>query len=623
MRATACLLALLTACGSTSGSGGSSEPTGPAAPAAGGQAGAGPGADQPTPAQAKEFMTQVDAELRVRNVAQSEAEWAKQTNITDETEAAAAKAGAEQMSYITKAIKESQRFDSISQQLDPDTRRQIYLLRISGQPAPDDPAQAAELAEVTTKMDATYGKTKACDKKGKKCRDLQALEKVLARSRRPAELLDAWKGWHDAAGGAIAPVYSHFVELANSGARGVGFADVGAMWRSGYDMPPEDFTKEVDRLWSQVEPLYRDLHCYARRKLNKKYGDKQVPAAGPIPAHLLGNMWAQEWANLYPELEPYKGVAQLDVTPALKRQKYDPVKMAKLGEAFFTSLGLDPLPGTFWERSMLAKPKGKEVVCHASAWDVQFNNDLRIKMCIEPTHEDLVTIHHELGHDYYFHSYYKLPMLYQNGANDGFHEAIGDTIALSMTPGYLKQVGLLDRTVANQKATINQQMMVALRKVAFLPFGLLVDKWRWDVFSGNVKPEQYNEHWWQLREKYQGVAAPVSREGAFDPGAKYHIPANVPYMRYFLANILQFQFYRALCRKAGHQGPLYECSFYGNKEAGEALRAMLALGASKPWPDALEALTGERKIDANALIEYFAPLQAWLAEQNQGQSCGW
>jgi len=621
MRAIVSVLALLVACGG--GTSGSSEPTvgntGPDQP----QGPAAPAGNQPTAEQAKAFVAQVDGELRKRYVAQSEAEWAKQTNITPETEAAAAKAGADVMTYVTKAIKESRAFDGILASLDADTQRQIHLLRISGQPAPDDPAQAAELAEVTTKMDATYGKAKACDANGKKCRDLQVLEDVMAQSRKPAQLLEAWKGWHDSAGSAVATMYPRFVELANSGARGVGFTDVGAMWRSGYDMTPEEFEKETDRIWGQVEPLYRDLHCYARRKLNQKYGEKVVSAKGPIPAHLLGNMWAQEWNNIYPELEPYKHVAQLDVTPALKKQKYDPIRMTKTAEGFFTSLGLDPLPASFWERSMLTKPKDKEVVCHASAWDVTFSDDLRIKMCIKSTHEDLVTIHHELGHDYYFHSYFKLPMLYQNGANDGFHEAIGDTIALSMTPSYLKKIGLLNKVVENQKATINQQMMIAVQKVAFLPFGLLVDKWRWDVFSGKVKPEQYNQHWWELREKYQGVAPPMSRDGAFDPGAKYHIPGNTPYMRYFLATVLQFQFHRALCRKAGHTGPLYECSIYGNKEAGEALRAMLALGASRPWQDALEAITGERQMDANALIEYFAPLQAWLAEQNKGQSCGW
>ena len=362
---------------------------------------------------------------------------------------------------------------------------------------------------------------------------------------------------------------------------------------------------------------------YTRRKLNQMYGDKVVPKAGLIPSHLLGNMWAQSWDYLYPELEPYKGVAPIDVTPVLAKS-YDAKKMVQMGEAFYTSLGMDPLPATFWERSQLTKPADKNVGCHASAWDVQYNNDLRIKMCINLNQEDLWTIHHELGHDYYFHYYYKLPVLYQGGANDGFHEAIGDTIQLSMTPGYLKEKGLLAKVVKNDKATLNQQMQVALAKIAFLPFGLLVDKWRWDVFSGEVKPDQYNQHWWDLKKQYQGVAPPIARAQAdFDPGAKYHVAANVPYMRYFLAAVLQFQFHKALCAKAGYKGPLYECSIYGNKDAGAAYMKMLSLGASKPWQDALFELTGTREMDASPILEYFAPLQGWLTEQNKGQQCGW
>ncbi len=415
-----------------------------------------------------------------------------------------------------------------------------------------------------------------------------------------------------------------YVGLANAGAKAIGFANVSEMWKSAYDMPADKFEAETDRLYAQMKPLYDQLHCYTRAKLNTIYGDKVVSKTGAIPAHLTGNMWAQSWGWLYKNLEPFPGQPPIDVTPTLEKGKYDEQKMVRIAEAFYTSLGMPALPATFWERSMFQKPKGKEVVCHASAWDVQYNNDLRIKMCIQKTHEELDVIHHELGHNYYQMAYHKEPILIQNGANDGFHEAIGDTVVLSMTPDYLKTKGLLAKVTKNDKVTINRQMNTALEKIAFLPWGLLVDKWRWDVFSGKVKPDEYNSHWWALRLKYQGIAPSTPRPAdAFDPGAKYHVPANVPYMRYFLAAVLQFQFHRALCRKAGHQGPLYECSIFGNKEAGESLRAMLALGASKPWPVALEAMTGEKQMDANALIEFFAPLQAWLAEQNQGQTCGW
>ena len=617
-------------------------------------------------AEAKQFAATADAELRKLYIEASLAEWANQTDITPEHEAAAAKASEALANGLTKLIKTSRKFESVRGKLDPDTQRQLHLLKIAGQPAPDDPAQAEELAKIAAEMTSTYGKGKVCDaskakpgapkqkqiddlvakikgesdekKKAKLekdrvalqkkfdeayCKDLDALSKVLQKSRKPPELLAAWQGWHDNVGKAVRPLFTKYVEIANAGARGVGFADVSQMWKSGYDMPPDQFEKEVDRLWSQVQPLYKQLHCYARRGLNKIYGDSVVPKTGPIPSHVTGNMWAQAWGYLYKELEPYPGVAPIDVTPVLEK-KYDPKKMVLMAEAFYTSLGMNPLPKTFWERSMFIKPKGKDVVCHASAWDVTMSNDLRIKMCINKNQEDLVTIHHELGHNYYYNYYYQLPALYQNGANDGFHEAIGDTVALSMTPEYMKQKGLLGKVEKNEKATINQQMDVALEKIAFLPFGLLVDKWRWDVFSGKVKPDQYNKHWWDLKLKYQGIVPPVPRtEAEFDPGAKYHIPANTPYMRYFLAAVLQFQFHRALCKKAGHTGPLHECSIYANKEAGADFIKMLQMGASKPWQDALQALTGQREMDASAILEYFAPLQKWLEEQNKGQQCGW
>ncbi|MGE0550711.1 MAG: M2 family metallopeptidase [Kofleriaceae bacterium] len=575
-------------------------------------------------AEAKQFAIEMDKELRKLYVDASVTAWANETDITPAHEDAAARAGAEQAKGITRLIKAARKFEPVLAQLDADTQRQFKLLKFAGQPAPDDPKQADELAKIATEMSSIYGKGKVCSKvKGKEvCKDLDALSKVLQKSRKPAELLEAWQGWHDNVGRAERDLFVKYVGLANAGAQGVGFQSVASMWKSGYDMPEAAFEAEMDRLWNQTKPLYTQLHCYARRKLNKMYGDKIAPKTGPMPAHLLGNMWAQSWDWLFKEFEPFPGQAPVDVTPALA--SYDEKKMVRLGEQFYTSLGMPPLPETFWERSMFQKPAGKEAVCHASAWDVTYNNDLRIKMCIQKTHEDLVTIHHELGHHYYFAAYYKLPILFQGAANDGFHEAIGDTAALSMTPGYLKEKGLLSKVVKNDKVAINVQMHKALEKIAFLPFGLVVDKWRWDVFSGKVKPEQYNDHWWALRKQYQGIVPPIQRAATdFDPGAKYHVPGNVPYMRYFLAAVLQFQFHRALCQKAGFTGPLHECSIYNNKEAGAAFWKMLSMGASKPWQDALFELTGQREMDASAILDYFAPLQKWLEDQNKGQSCGW
>jgi peptidyl-dipeptidase A len=576
-----------------------------------------------TPEEARQFVERVNADLKRLWTKQATAEWIKSTYITDDTERNAATINEEVMGYVNAAIKEARRFEGLK--LDADTARMIHLLRVSSAlPAPAEAQKRAELASTAAKLEGLYGKGKYCGPDGKgTCRDLQALSKTIAQSRDYNELLDAWRGWH-AISQPMRPLYERLVTLSNEGAQDIGFSNLGELWRSGYDMQPAAFEKEAQRLWGQVKPLYNDLHCYVRGRLAQKYGADKVPAGKPIPAHLLGNMWAQEWNNIYPLMEPYAGQASLDVDAALKAQNYDALKMVKTGEKFFTSLGLKELPATFWERSQFTKPRDREVVCHASAWDVTYENDLRIKMCIEPTEEDLVTIHHELGHNYYYTYYYKLPVLYQAGANDGFHEAIGDALTLSITPGYLQQLGLLQNVQKNEKNLINLQMKDALEKVAFLPFGLLIDQWRWDVFSGKVKPADYNKAWWALRQKYQGVAAPVARtEADFDPGAKYHIPANVPYTRYFLARILQFQFHKSLCDAAGFKGPLHECSVYGNKEAGKRLQAMLELGASKPWPEAMHAMTGTRQMDATPMLEYFAPLRRWLQEQNKGQKCGW
>ncbi len=578
---------------------------------------------KPTAKDAQAFVDKLNVDLRRLWTKQATAEWIKSTYITDDTEKNAATINEEVLEYTAQAIKDAAKFTGLK--LPADTARMLHLLRVSSSlVSPVDPKERTEMAGISAKLEGLYGKGKWCGADGKgKCRDLGELTEVMAKSRTYDELLDAWAGWHTISR-EMRPLYQRFVELANKGARSVGFGDSGAMWRSAYDMTPDAFERETDRLWQQVRPLYEDLHCKVRSELGKTYGKDKVPTDGPIPAHLLGNMWAQEWANVYPLVEPYKGVASLDVNAALVAQKYDALRLVKLGESFFTSLGLDPLPKTFFERSQFTKPRDRDVVCHASAWDVSYNDDLRIKMCIKINEEDLITIHHELGHDYYFHYYYKLPVLFQQGANDGFHEAIGDALTLSITPAYLKQLNLISAVPSDQKGLINFQMKTALEKIAFLPFGKLIDQWRWDIFSGKTRPEDYNKAWWELRKKYQGVAPPVPRtEADFDPGAKYHIPSNVPYTRYFLARILQFQFHRALCQAAGHKGPLHECSIYGNKAAGDKLRQMLELGASKPWPEALYAMTGSRELDASAILEYFTPLQAWLKDQNKGAKCGW
>jgi peptidyl-dipeptidase A len=574
----------------------------------------------PTVADAEAFMNKAEARLAELTVKVSKANWVHDNFITDDTEALAAAANDELTAVTTELVEEAKRFDGLK--MPAELSRKFLLLKLSlTAPGPKDPTLRKEMSEIAASLESDYGKGKYCDASGK-CLDITAIEKIMGESRDPSQLKDVWIGWH-AIGAPMRKKYSRFVDLSNQGARDLGFKDTGVLWRAGYDMPPQQFDAELDRLWEQVRPLYLSLYTFVRARLSQKYGARVVPPNGPIPAHLLGNPWAQAWGNVFPILGLPEHSSGYDLTELLKAKNLDARGMVKYGENFYKSLGFAPLPQTFWERSLFTKPADRDVVCHASAWDIDNKDDVRIKMCIQIRAEDFVTIHHELGHNFYQRAYKDQPLLFENGANDGFHEAIGDTIALSITPEYLKQIGLLEQ-IPPPEADIPILLRQALDKVAFLPFGLLIDKWRWQVFSGEIKPDNYNKAWWDLRLKYQGVVPPVERsEADFDPGAKYHVAGNVPYMRYFLADIYEFQFYRAMCRESGYKGPLNRCTFFGSKAAGSKLNKMLEMGQSKPWPDAMEALTGQREADASAIIEYFAPLKKWLDDQNKGMKIGW
>lgn len=569
-------------------------------------------------AQARAFFERAEKRLEQLQIQAGRAAWVHNNFITYDTEKIAAESQNTLTSAIAELAAEARSFEGLDLPLD--LSRKLRLLKLSvAAPAPPDPKEQKELTEIGVWMESLYGKGQYCpDGKKASCKSLQELEKILAESRNPQELLEVWIGWRKISP-PMRPRYKRFVELSNKGAQALGFSDTGVLWRSGYDMSPEAFSAELERLWRQVQPLYEALHSYVRRRLTEHYGAQVVGKSGRIPAHLLGNMWAQSWGNIYSLVAPSEQSTSLNLTERLKAKGFDEGKMVRTGEGFFTSLGLKPLPKTFWERSLFLKPKDREVVCHASAWDVESPQDLRIKMCIEVNEEDFTTIHHELGHNFYQRAYGDQPILLRGSANDGFHEALGDTIALSVTPQYLHQIGLLEEVPAPEQ-DLELLMRRALDKVAFLPFGLLMDQWRWKVFSGRIRPGEYNRTWWELREAYQKVVEPVARsEKDFDPGAKYHIPANVPYARYFLAHILQFQFFRELCREAGHRGPLHRCSFYGNKKVGKKLQRMMEMGASRPWPQALQTLTGEKEMDATAILDYFAPLKTWLDQQNKSR----
>jgi len=611
-----------------------------------------------TPAAAKgetadEFIARVNEEFRKAYPETASAQWLSSTYINDDTQMLAAKANERSLTQLNGWIEQAKKFEG--QKMSPETARSIHLLKLmTAMPAPKDPAKLAELTQIATKMEGMYGAGTYCTGEGdaKQCRQLGELEDVLRSSRDYDKQLDAWQGWHTIAQ-PMRKDYTRFAELVNEGAREMGFADTGELWRSGYDMTPVQIAAETDRLWGQVKPLYEQLHCYTRSKLEAQYGSDKGQVNGLLPAHLMGNMWQQDWGNLWDMLEPYKGVGSLDITGALEKQYQADYarELAKAGSApttdkqfaaeraaqldvakqmteraqdFYVSLGMPKLPESYWAKTQFIKPLDRDVVCHASAWDMNLAGDVRTKMCIKPNEEDFTTIYHELGHVYYYLAYNKRPPLFQGGANDGFHEAIGDTMVLAMTPKYLNSIGMVGTPQQGNEALINSQMRMALAKVSFMPFGLMIDRWRWGVFDGSIKPDHYNQAWWELKAKYQGVAPVTPRgEDFFDPGAKYHVPGNTPYTRYFLSHILQFQFYKGLCDASGYKGPLYDCTFYGNKVAGQKFWAMLEKGSSQPWQATLKELTGSDKADAGAVLEYFAPLQTWLKQQNEGKTCGW
>lgn len=590
--------------------------------------------DKPTLADAKAFI--VDAEQRLAQMGEeyAHASWLAATFITHDSQIVEASATQRFTDLSVELAHAAARYNELP--LDAANRRKLDLLKqVLVFPAPQDSVKSKELAEVGSKMGAIYGTGEYCREKTassspgdddsasqKECLSGDKLENFMSTSRDPEQLKEIWVGWRKISP-PMKPLYQRQVEIGNEGARDLGYDNLSVFWRSKYDMDADAFATDVDTQWNKLKPFYDALHCHVRAKLNEHYGDEVVPASGPIPAHVLGNQWAQQWGNIYDLVKPENTDLGYNLDELVKQHVTDEVEMVKIAEAFFTSLGFDALPDTFWKRSMLVEPVDHKAVCHASAWNLNGIDDLRIKMCIDKTAEDFETIHHELGHNFYQRAYNAQSVLFRGSANDGFHEATGDTISLSVTPKYLVGLGWLDKEPGTE-GDLGYLMKMALDKIAFLPWALTVDKWRWQVFNGEVTPADYNKSWWALRQSYQGVVAPVVRtEDDFDPGAKYHIPNNTPYMRYFLSFIQQFQFHRALCETAQHQGPLHRCSIYANKAAGEKLKAMLAMGASKPWQDAMEATTGQRELDTSAILDYFAPLKVWLDEQNRGRQCGW
>jgi len=571
------------------------------------------------------FILEVEKEYKEEGPVISSASWISSNFITYDSQKVIADYGTR---YTLKSLETSRRaadFNNVD--TSPEQKRMLNILKSSFvMPPPFDTDLAKELSEITTSLEAMYGNGEYCYEDGH-CFDLEGFEAIIDKSRNPNQLLSAWRGWHEI-GKPMKPMYMRMVEIGNQGSKDLGYEGLSDLWFSKYDMPAQDFLNETDRVWEEVKPLYDALHCHARAKLNDYYGDDIVSKSGPLPVHLLGNMWGQSWSNIYDIIYTENSKSNsVDVTKIIEDKSLSEIEMVEYAEDFFISIGFEPLPDTFWERSLFVKPKDRAVVCHASAWNLDpANNDLRIKMCIEKNEEDFITIHHELGHIFYYQAYNHLPYLFQGGANDGFHEAFGDLLTLSITPDYLMNIGFIseDEAANAKQDPIGLLMKQALEGVVVVPWALMLDKWRSGVFNGEIDESNLNSSWWNLREYYQGISTSGERsEEYFDPGAKYHIPGNTPYTRYYLARIMQYQFHEALCKEMGFEGPLHECSIYGNKVAGEKIISTMALGESQPWQDTFENLTGSRKLSGKSILNYYAPLKDWLDDQNKDRTCGW
>nr|Q9GLN7.1 RecName: Full=Angiotensin-converting enzyme; Short=ACE; AltName: Full=Dipeptidyl carboxypeptidase I; AltName: Full=Kininase II; AltName: CD_antigen=CD143; Contains: RecName: Full=Angiotensin-converting enzyme, soluble form; Flags: Precursor [Pan troglodytes]AAG31358.1 dipeptidyl carboxy peptidase 1 [Pan troglodytes] len=575
-------------------------------------------------AEASKFVEEYDRTSQVVWNEYAEANWNYNTNITTETSKILLQKNMQIANHTLKYGTQARRFDV--NQLQNTTIKRI-IKKVQDLERAALPAQELEeYNKILLDMETTYSVATVCHTNGS-CLQLEPdLTNVMATSRKYEDLLWAWEGWRDKAGRAILQFYPKYVELINQAARLNGYVDAGDSWRSMYETP--SLEQDLERLFQELQPLYLNLHAYVRRALHRHYGAQHINLEGPIPAHLLGNMWAQTWSNIYDLVVPFPSAPSMDTTEAMLKQGWTPRRMFKEADDFFTSLGLLPVPPEFWNKSMLEKPTdGREVVCHASAWDFYNGKDFRIKQCTTVNLEDLVVAHHEMGHIQYFMQYKDLPVALREGANPGFHEAIGDVLALSVsTPKHLHSLNLLSSEGGSDEHDINFLMKMALDKIAFIPFSYLVDQWRWRVFDGSITKENYNQEWWSLRLKYQGLCPPVPRtQGDFDPGAKFHIPSSVPYIRYFVSFIIQFQFHEALCQAAGHTGPLHKCDIYQSKEAGQRLATAMKLGFSRPWPEAMQLITGQPNMSASAMLSYFKPLLDWLRTENElhGEKLGW
>ncbi len=568
------------------------------------------------------FIVRAEQELTLADAANQRAQWVNQTNLNEDTNWLAARASerftAVQMNLARTAATYR------SRDIDPIIARKLALLAVAVRsPAPPSSDQAGQWADLRTRLVARYNQQRVVDGE-RMLGSYGEVRHAMETTRDPEALLHLWHEWH-AVGHDLEDDYARYVALSRQGAQSLGFHDVGELWRSVYDMSPTEMAADTERLWAEIRPLYAALHCHTRAALSKAYGAGVQAPAGPIRIELTRNPMGMYWVGAYDLLATGLPTPGYDLDHLLESHPSSGEALAHYADRFWTSTGLPAMPASFWTRSLFDKPSDRTVACSGSAAIVGDPTDVRLKMCVGNNALDFSTVHHEVGHAVYALAYQEQPYLFRGAANDAFHEAVADLGALSITPAYLQAIGIITPAEAlGADQDLGLLLRMALQRVTFLPFSLIVDRWRWQVYAGAVPPAQYDATWWSLVAQYQGLMPGETRpEGSFDIAALPHITSDISYIRYFYAYLIEFQLFKAACDAAGWTGPLHRCSLYGNAAAGAHLRPMLAMGASRPGADALEAGTGARRVSAEGLLAYFAPLRAYLDAQNQERQCGW
>ncbi|KAF2355396.1 Peptidase M2 peptidyl-dipeptidase A [Trinorchestia longiramus] len=628
-----------------------------------------------------EFLSEYDSRISALSNAAVLTEWTWSTNITSANQRIMDEAVAREAAYQAEAYSKARWFLKAHKRKDIslsyDQFRQISKVGRASLKEPD----LTLLAEVRANISGTYSKAYVewpvdlmvnVKKNETKLKMLESssydeqqqhwtnwreqeetrklklepdLTTIMAEVRNHDLLREIWKEWREQVGRKVRPHIKDLVALQNKEARLNGYSDHGAFWRGKYET--KGFEDQIKRLNDQLTPLYRTIHAYVRHKLMITYSDKDIFRDGMIPACVLGDMWGRYgegmcgagmvrgcvgqvwfWTDIYDIVEPYPSATSVDPTPQMQELNMTVRGMYELADAFYQSMGLKPLPKDFYKLSMLERPNdGRDVECHGTAWDFLDGKDFRIRMCTQVNFKYLEVIHHELGHIQYFMQYAHLPLVYRDGANDGFHEGVGELMGMTLaTVNHLISIGLLPDVPQSKESTINFLMRTALKTVTTLPFHYVNDLWRWEVFRGDVPENRWNARYWQLKKQYMGVMPPVNRtEEHLDAFNIFHVNNDFDMIRYFTRTVLQFQFAGALCRIADFEGPLHDCDFSSSKAAGEKLAAMLSLGSSRPWMDALEQLTGGRTMDAGPILHYFQPLRDWLDNylQEHGLTPGW